>query len=117
MNHRGGPPLAPLHRSLNGIIEQMEKFSSDLHDLSHKVEARHHTTSQELAMGARQQDKQLKGMSAIPLHRDGCGVPAGAGDTQETESWAPSQPEAGGPGWQSPACLGHWTSRGLSLTN
>ncbi|XP_075297080.1 fas-binding factor 1 isoform X2 [Opisthocomus hoazin] len=47
-------------RSLNGIIEQMEKFSSDLHDLSHKVEARHHTTSQELAMGARQQDKQLK---------------------------------------------------------
>ncbi|KAF1569690.1 UNVERIFIED_CONTAM: hypothetical protein FQV16_0004284, partial [Eudyptes robustus] len=47
-------------RSLNGVIEQMEKFSSDLHDLSHKVEATHHTTSQELAMGARQRDKQLK---------------------------------------------------------
>ncbi|XP_054702867.1 fas-binding factor 1 isoform X8 [Grus americana] len=47
-------------RSLNGVIEQMEKFSSNLHDLSHKVEATHHTTSQELAMGARQRDKQLK---------------------------------------------------------
>ncbi|NXI92384.1 FBF1 factor, partial [Psophia crepitans] len=40
-------------RSLNGVIEQMEKFSSNLHDLSHKVEATHHTTSQ-------QQDRQLK---------------------------------------------------------
>lgn len=67
MSHRGDFPLAPLRRSLNGVIEQMEKFSSDLHDLSHKVEATHHTTSQELAMGARQRDKQLKGMSAIPL--------------------------------------------------
>ncbi|NXP05153.1 FBF1 factor, partial [Thinocorus orbignyianus] len=47
-------------RSLNGVIEQMEKFSSDLHDLSHKVEATHHSTSQELAMGAQQRDKQLK---------------------------------------------------------
>ncbi|KAM6050033.1 fas-binding factor 1 homolog [Theristicus caerulescens] len=47
-------------RSLNGVIEQMEKVSSDLHDLSHKVEATHHTTSQELAMGARQRDKQLQ---------------------------------------------------------
>ncbi|XP_074967288.1 fas-binding factor 1 isoform X4 [Phalacrocorax aristotelis] len=47
-------------RSLNGVIEQMEKFSSDLHDLSHKVEATHHTTSQELAMGARQRDRQLQ---------------------------------------------------------
>ncbi|NXS66846.1 FBF1 factor, partial [Pandion haliaetus] len=47
-------------RSLNGVIEQMEKFSSDLHDLSHKMEATHHTTSQELAMEARQRDKQLK---------------------------------------------------------
>uniref|UniRef100_A0A8C6JG18 Fas-binding factor 1 C-terminal domain-containing protein n=1 Tax=Melopsittacus undulatus TaxID=13146 RepID=A0A8C6JG18_MELUD len=44
-------------RSLNGIIEQMEKFSSDLHDLSHKMEAMHQTTSQELAQ---QWDKQLK---------------------------------------------------------
>ncbi|KAM9281751.1 fas-binding factor 1 [Morus bassanus] len=49
-------------RSLNGVIEQMEKFSSDLHDLSHKVEATHHTTSQELAMGARQRDRQLKAL-------------------------------------------------------
>ncbi|XP_072208418.1 fas-binding factor 1 isoform X4 [Excalfactoria chinensis] len=47
-------------RSLNGVIEQMERFSSDLHNLSHKVEAAHHTTSQELAMGARQRDEQLK---------------------------------------------------------
>ncbi|NWS56135.1 FBF1 factor, partial [Chunga burmeisteri] len=47
-------------RSLNGIIEQMEKFSSNLNDLSHKVEATRHTTSQELAMGAQQWDKQLK---------------------------------------------------------
>ncbi|NWH56962.1 FBF1 factor, partial [Geococcyx californianus] len=47
-------------RSLNGIIEQMEKFSSDLHNLSHKVEAMHHSTSQELAMGAWQRDQQLK---------------------------------------------------------
>lgn len=68
VSHRGEAPLAPLHRSLNGVIEQMEKFSSDLHDLSHKVEATHHTTSQELAMGAQQRDKQLKGTSAIPLH-------------------------------------------------
>ncbi|NWX84104.1 FBF1 factor, partial [Nothoprocta pentlandii] len=47
-------------RSLNGVIEQMEKFSSDLHDLSHRVEATHHSTSQELAMGAQQRDRQLK---------------------------------------------------------
>ncbi|XP_075613749.1 fas-binding factor 1 homolog [Balearica regulorum gibbericeps] len=47
-------------RTWNGVIEQMEKFSSNLHDLSHKVEATHHITSQELAMGARQRDKQLK---------------------------------------------------------
>ncbi|NXQ90340.1 FBF1 factor, partial [Nyctibius grandis] len=47
-------------RSLNGVIEQMEKLSSNLHDLSHKMEATHHTTSQELAMGARQRDRQLK---------------------------------------------------------
>ncbi|XP_014805008.1 PREDICTED: fas-binding factor 1 isoform X3 [Calidris pugnax] len=40
-------------RSLNGVIEQMEKFSSDLHDLSHKVEATHHSTSHE-------RDQQLR---------------------------------------------------------
>ncbi|NXF30228.1 FBF1 factor, partial [Nyctibius bracteatus] len=47
-------------RSLNGVIEQMEKLSGDLHDLSHKMEATHHTTSQELAMGARERERQLK---------------------------------------------------------
>lgn len=60
-------PLALVCRSLNGVIEQMERFSSDLHSLSHKVEATHHTTSQELAMGARQRDEQLKGTSALHL--------------------------------------------------
>ncbi|XP_030361632.1 fas-binding factor 1 homolog [Strigops habroptila] len=44
-------------RSLNSIMEQMEKFSSELRDFSHKVEAMHQTVSQELAQ---QQDKQLK---------------------------------------------------------
>ncbi|KAM9371429.1 fas-binding factor 1 [Phaethornis superciliosus] len=47
-------------RSLNSIVEQIEKFSSDLHNLLHKVETTHHTTSQELAMEARQRDRQLK---------------------------------------------------------
>ncbi|NWH77388.1 FBF1 factor, partial [Piaya cayana] len=47
-------------RSLNSVIEQIEKFFSDLHSLSHKVEATHHSTSQELALGARQRDQQLK---------------------------------------------------------
>nr|XP_025033908.1 fas-binding factor 1 isoform X1 [Pelodiscus sinensis]XP_025033909.1 fas-binding factor 1 isoform X1 [Pelodiscus sinensis]XP_025033910.1 fas-binding factor 1 isoform X1 [Pelodiscus sinensis] len=47
-------------RSLNGVIEQMEKFSSNLNDLSYKVEATHHNTSQELEIGARQRDEQLR---------------------------------------------------------
>ncbi|XP_071620035.1 fas-binding factor 1 isoform X6 [Heliangelus exortis] len=47
-------------RSLNSIVEQIEKFSSDLHSLLHKVETTHHTTSQELATEARQRDRQLK---------------------------------------------------------
>ncbi|KAM9119323.1 fas-binding factor 1 [Pangshura tecta] len=47
-------------RSLNGVIEQMEKFSSNLSDLSYKVEASHHNTSQELEIGARQRDEQLR---------------------------------------------------------
>lgn len=74
-------------RSLNGIIEQMEKFSSDLHDLSHKVEATHQTTSQELAQ---QRDKQLKGTSAIPMCQNVCRIPARAGDTQETGRSCPA---------------------------
>ncbi|XP_074701846.1 fas-binding factor 1 homolog isoform X1 [Strix aluco] len=47
-------------QTLNGVIEQMEKFSSDLRDILHRVEATHHITSQELAMGAQKQQKQLK---------------------------------------------------------
>ncbi|XP_030361637.1 fas-binding factor 1 homolog isoform X1 [Strigops habroptila] len=68
-------------RSLNSIIEQMEKFSINLLDLSHKVEATQQTTSQELAQ---QRDKQLKGTSAVPLCQNSSRVPARAGDTQET---------------------------------
>ncbi|KAH0629508.1 hypothetical protein JD844_011612 [Phrynosoma platyrhinos] len=47
-------------RSLNGIIDQMEKFSSNLNDLANKVEATHHTTHQGLEIGARQRDEQLR---------------------------------------------------------
>ncbi|NXJ88327.1 FBF1 factor, partial [Corythaixoides concolor] len=47
-------------RSLNGVMEQVEKFSSDLHELSHKIEAMYRATSQELAMGAQQWDTRLK---------------------------------------------------------
>lgn len=57
-------------RSLNGIIHQMEKFSSNLNDLSNKVEATHQTTSHGLEIGTRQRDEQLKGTnlsnSSIP---------------------------------------------------
>ncbi|XP_052053376.1 fas-binding factor 1 isoform X2 [Apodemus sylvaticus] len=49
-------------RSLNGIIEQMEKFSSSLSTLSSRVEASHLTTSQEREMGIRQQDEQLRAL-------------------------------------------------------
>uniref|UniRef100_A0A8C5RCC7 Fas binding factor 1 n=1 Tax=Laticauda laticaudata TaxID=8630 RepID=A0A8C5RCC7_LATLA len=47
-------------RSLNCVIDQMEKFSSNLNDLASKVEATHHTTHQGLEMGARQRDEQLR---------------------------------------------------------
>ncbi|XP_078242138.1 fas-binding factor 1 isoform X5 [Pogona vitticeps] len=47
-------------RSLNGIIDQMEKFSSSLNDLANKVEATHHTTHQGLEIGARQRNEQLR---------------------------------------------------------
>lgn len=92
--HRGGPPLPPLCRSLNGIIEQMEKFSSNLHDLSHKVEAMHQTTSQELAQ---QWDKQLKGTSAVLMCQNVCRIPVRAGDTQETGSSCPKSARSWGP--------------------
>ncbi|KAK7805286.1 hypothetical protein U0070_027125 [Myodes glareolus] len=49
-------------RSLNGIIEQMEKFSSSLNVLSSRVEASHLTTSQERELGIRQQDEQLRAL-------------------------------------------------------
>ncbi|XP_043317170.1 fas-binding factor 1 isoform X1 [Cervus canadensis] len=49
-------------RSLNSIIEQMEKFSSSLHELSSRVEASHLSTSQERELGIRQQDKLLQAL-------------------------------------------------------
>ncbi|XP_060058756.1 fas-binding factor 1 isoform X1 [Erinaceus europaeus] len=49
-------------RSLNGVIEQMEKFSSSLNELSSRVEASHVTTTQERELGIRQQDEQLRAL-------------------------------------------------------
>lgn len=49
-------------RSLNGVIEQMEKFSSSLDALSSRVEASHLTTAQERELGIRQQDRQLRAL-------------------------------------------------------
>ncbi|XP_054545522.1 fas-binding factor 1 isoform X2 [Talpa occidentalis] len=49
-------------RSLNGIIEQMEKFSSSLNELSSRVEASHVTTAQERELGIRQRDEQLRAL-------------------------------------------------------
>ncbi|XP_062031628.1 fas-binding factor 1 isoform X2 [Lepus europaeus] len=49
-------------RSLNGVIEQMERFSSSLSELSSRVEASHLTASQERQLGARQRDEQLRAL-------------------------------------------------------
>ncbi|XP_059527263.1 fas-binding factor 1 [Myotis daubentonii] len=49
-------------RSLNGVIEQMEQFSSSLNELSSRVEASHLTTAQERELGLRQQDKQFQAL-------------------------------------------------------
>ncbi|XP_008511530.2 fas-binding factor 1 isoform X2 [Equus przewalskii] len=49
-------------RSLNGIIDQMEKFSSSLTELSSRVEASHLTTTQERELGIRQRDEQLRAL-------------------------------------------------------
>ncbi|XP_045425918.1 fas-binding factor 1 isoform X5 [Lemur catta] len=49
-------------RSLNGIIDQMEKFSSKLNELSSRVEASHLTTSQERELGTRERDEQLRAL-------------------------------------------------------
>ncbi|XP_006869733.1 PREDICTED: fas-binding factor 1 [Chrysochloris asiatica] len=59
-------------RSLNGIIEQMEKFSSSLNELSSRVEASHLTTSQEWELGVRQRDEQLRALQErlSRQHRD-----------------------------------------------
>lgn len=67
-----GPPQAGVpdrssSRSLNGIIEQMEKFSSSLNVLSSRVEASHLTSSQERELGIRQQDEQLRGTHPHPV--------------------------------------------------
>lgn len=53
--------LLAFYRSLNGIIGQMEQFSRNLNDLSSKVEATHHTTSQGLEIGVRQREQQQRG--------------------------------------------------------
>ncbi|CAN2391846.1 factor 1, partial [Pristimantis euphronides] len=49
-------------RSLNGIIEQMESFSHKLSDLSMRVESTQVNTSQELELGARQREGQLRAL-------------------------------------------------------
>ncbi|KAM5136058.1 fas-binding factor 1 [Mantella aurantiaca] len=49
-------------RSLNGIIEQMEAFSHKLGDLSVRVENTQINTSQELELGARQREGQLRAL-------------------------------------------------------
>ncbi|KAM6966543.1 fas-binding factor 1 homolog [Tautogolabrus adspersus] len=49
-------------RSLIGVIEQMEQFSSRLGDLSSRVESTHEHTAQCLEQGARHRDEQLRTM-------------------------------------------------------
>ncbi|XP_073540017.1 fas-binding factor 1 isoform X2 [Phyllobates terribilis] len=49
-------------RSLNGIIEQMESFSDKLGDLSVRVRSTQVNTSQELELGARQREGQLRAL-------------------------------------------------------
>ncbi|XP_073444012.1 fas-binding factor 1 isoform X2 [Dendrobates tinctorius] len=49
-------------RSLNGIIEQMESFSHKLGDLSVRVQSTQVNTSQELELGARQREGQLRAL-------------------------------------------------------
>ncbi|XP_056308896.1 fas-binding factor 1 homolog isoform X3 [Danio aesculapii] len=47
-------------RSLTAVIEQMERFSLRLGDLSSRVESSHENTTQGLEIGARQRDEQLR---------------------------------------------------------
>ncbi|XP_028267026.1 fas-binding factor 1 homolog isoform X2 [Parambassis ranga] len=49
-------------RSLTGVIEQMEQFSSQLGELSSRVESTHEHTAQGLEQGARHRDEQLRTM-------------------------------------------------------
>ncbi|XP_054891841.1 fas-binding factor 1 homolog isoform X2 [Poeciliopsis prolifica] len=49
-------------RSLAGVIEQMEQFSSRLGELSSRVESTHEHTAQGLEQGARHRDEQLRTM-------------------------------------------------------
>ncbi|XP_047428802.1 fas-binding factor 1-like isoform X2 [Mugil cephalus] len=49
-------------RSLAGMIEQMEQFSSRLGELSSRVESTHEHTAQGLEKGARHRDEQLRTM-------------------------------------------------------
>jgi len=48
-------------RSLTGVMEQMEGFSSRLGELSCRVESTHEHTAQGLEQGARQREEQLRG--------------------------------------------------------
>ncbi|XP_008414883.2 fas-binding factor 1 homolog isoform X2 [Poecilia reticulata] len=47
-------------RSLTGVIEQMEQFSSRLGELSSRVESTHEHTAHGLEQGARHRDEQLR---------------------------------------------------------
>ncbi|KAJ3600718.1 hypothetical protein NHX12_031695 [Muraenolepis orangiensis] len=49
-------------RSLTGVIEQMEGFSSRLGELSCRVESTHEHTAQDLEQGARHREEQLRVM-------------------------------------------------------
>ncbi|XP_063816610.1 fas-binding factor 1 isoform X2 [Pseudophryne corroboree] len=49
-------------RSLNGIIEQMESFSHKLSDLSVRVESTQINTTQEIELGVRQREGQLRAL-------------------------------------------------------
>ncbi|KAM7386603.1 hypothetical protein PAMA_009286 [Pampus argenteus] len=49
-----------LKRSLTGVIEQMEQFSSRLGELSSRVESTHEHTAHGLEQGARHRDEQLR---------------------------------------------------------
>lgn len=58
-------------RSLTGVIEQMEQFSSQLGELSSRVESTHEHTAQGLEQGARHRDEQLRStLTFTPNHRD-----------------------------------------------